>query len=343
MSANMSRRLSSFRDWTPWVVILTASLACASQAALRAWPEYEMSASDPGFRRQSPATIERIQRAAKREMGGHPKAAEHELLIAAANDRRFLSAWALANFYHRQGRDEEFWPWAARAIEMSHGDRTSLYALLLRRGTVLKVRELLPQELCLSFATYLISADRLDDAIAVLADLDTATGRVLAERLMAKGRFEDALSAWNQSQSPPLSPDQPSIENADFRRPPTGMGFDWRLGPGARHSAGRLVIAPGDERGEFASQYVLLSPNRRYRLRVEQDTLGTPDGLRWQLDDLAVRNNLLRDAAAIDGTGAQTFEFRTPPGARFARLALASQNSVRGTYAIRGVRLDFAD
>lgn len=340
----MLRKLTLFPDWAPWAVILAVSLACGTQAALRAWPEYELSASDPASRRQSPETLERIRRASALEMDGQPRAAEHELLIAAANDRRFLSAWALANFYHRQDDDKDFWHWAKRAVEMSHGDRTALYQLLLARRDAGEVRMLLPPALRPGFAIHLISAGRLEDAIAALADLDAQHAGVLAERLIANGRFEDALSVWNASRAEALRPDAPRIENAGFDRPPSSIGFDWRLGAGAVHSSGRLVVAAPGRAGEFASQYLVLAPGRRYRLRVEQESSGASVPLRWQIDDLAGRGNLLCDAPAVDAAASlQTFEFRTQPGTRFARLALAARDPVHGTYAVRRVRLDFAD
>lgn len=344
MSAKMLRKLALFPDWAPWAVILAVSLACGTQAALRAWPEYELSASDPAFRRQSPETLERIRRASVLEMDGQPRAAEHELLIAAANDRRFLTAWALANFYHRQDDDKDFWHWARRAVEMSHGDRTALYQLLLSRRPAREVRALLPPALRPGFAIHLISAGRLDDAVAALPDLDAHYAGILAERLIASGRLEDALSVWNASRAEALRPELPRIENAGFDRPPSGLGFDWRLGAGAVHSSGRLVIAAPTRAGEFASQYLVLAPGRRYRLRVEQEPAGASVSLRWQIDDLAGRRNLLCDAPNVDAAASlQTFEFRTWPETRFARLALAARDAVRGTYAVRRVWLDFAD
>lgn len=344
MSANMSRRFLSVKDWMLWAVLLAASLACGAQAALRAWPEYEAAAADPGFRRQSPETLERIRRAATLEMGGQWKAAEHELRLAAASDRRFLSAWALANFYHRQDREADFWPWAQRAVATSYGDRTSLYALLLARGDAPKIREMLPPDLRQGLATYLISTGRLTEALAALADLDAKTARILSERLIAEGRFEEALTVWNRSQPETLCPEKPGLVNAEFREPPSGLGFDWRLGAGARIAAGRLVVAGPSTGTEFASQYVLLAPDRRYRLRIEHEAPVAARGLRWQIDDPAGRSNLLRDAPGVDvSREAQTLEFAAPPGARFARLALAARGPVRGIYAVRAVRLEFAD
>jgi hypothetical protein len=336
MSATMMRRSLSGREWAPWAAVLAVSLACGAQAARLAWPEYEMSMSDPGFRRQAPETLERVRLASTLEMAGQPKAAEHELLIAAAGDRRFLSAWALANFYHRQNRDADFWPWARRAAAMSHGDRTALFALLLARGSASRVREILPPELHPAFGAFLISAGRLDEAIAALADLDAASSRVLAERLIAARRFADALAVWTRTQPP-------AEATSDFRHPPSGLGFDWRLGPQTSHAAGRLVIAGASPPGEFASRYLALEPSRRYRLTVEQEAASAAGALRWQIDDLA-GGNLLREAPLVDpAVQRQRFEFRTSSRTRFVRLALASSTSVRGVYAVRRVSVDLAD
>lgn len=343
MFAEMSQPFMSRWDWAAWSAVLAASAACGAQAALRAWPEYELASADPSYRLQTPETLERVRRASALEMEGQPKAAEHELLIAAAADRRYFSSWALANFYQRQGRGE-FWPWARRAIEMSHGDRTSLFALLLKMAPAHRVREELPAGLHAAFGTHLVSAGRLDDALGALHTLDEAVIPILAERLIAEGRFSDALTVWNASQVPRLDPARPGIVNSDFHRTPRGLGFDWRLGSGAAQMAGRLVVKGAPAPGEFASQYLVLLPDRRYRLTVEHEGSGASGKLRWQIDDVADRSNLLRDAPFVNASlDRQSFEFRTSPRTQFARLALTSTSPVPGTASIRRVSLDFAD
>jgi hypothetical protein len=327
--------------WAAWAVVLAVALACGAQASRLAWSEYELASADPGYRLQAPETLKRIERAGRLELDGHPKAAEHELLIAAANDRRYLSAWALANFYHRQRSPGQFWPWAERAIQMSHGDRGALYALLLDMGQARLIREKLPPDLLPSFGAFLVSDGKLDEAIEVLPAIDTASNLTLAERLISARRWDDALKVWNRSQSPPLDSASPLIVNGDFRRPPSGLGFDWRLGAGAVHSLRQIAVAGGP--GEFASQYMVLAPGRCYRLTIEQEAPSPLSGLRWQIDDVRTGRNLLSDAAPVNGAQRQAYEFRTPSGTRFARLALASSGEVRGLYVVRSVSLGLAD
>jgi tetratricopeptide (TPR) repeat protein len=62
------------------------------------------------------------------ELEGDFEVAEAALLRAAALDREFAPAWALANFYFRRGEQERFWPWAQHATQMTKSDS------LFRRG-----------------------------------------------------------------------------------------------------------------------------------------------------------------------------------------------------------------
>lgn len=325
----------------PWFAVIAISLSCGVQAARLAWAEYDLTEADPTRRLQAPETYSRIQRAAHLELDGHPRAAEHELLIAAANDRRFVPAWALANFYQRQRRPADFWPWAHRAARMSHGERSALFHLMLQMGPASHAAESLPASLQTEFATYLVSAGRLDDALKQVTANNAPLSLTLADRLISCRRFADALVVWNRSQTVKLDARHPTLVDPAFENEPAGLGFGWRLGAGAAHSAGRIDIAL--QPGEFLSQYVVLRPGQQYRLIVQQDPMASTKDLRWQMDDLSTSSNLLRDAPAVDPTRtSQTFEFQALPQTGFARLALASSGAARGVYGLRRVSLEFA-
>ncbi|MBM3812284.1 MAG: hypothetical protein FJW20_11705 [Acidimicrobiia bacterium] len=63
------------------------------------------------------------------EMEGRLTEAERCLLEAARRSRKYEARWALANFYFRRWRKEEFRRWAAEALEMAYADRTPLFDL----------------------------------------------------------------------------------------------------------------------------------------------------------------------------------------------------------------------
>ena len=60
-------------------------------------------------------TKARIALASEMEWRGNAKDSEAMLLEGERRDKQYAPAWALANFYFRQDRPEQFWHWARRA------------------------------------------------------------------------------------------------------------------------------------------------------------------------------------------------------------------------------------
>lgn len=75
------------------------------------------------------------------EKSGDISSAETALLTAVEQDRRFLPAWTLANFYFRRGRDRDFMEWSRRASVMQYDDARPLLRLLQSESTQRGVKQ----------------------------------------------------------------------------------------------------------------------------------------------------------------------------------------------------------
>jgi hypothetical protein len=313
-------------DRACWTVTLALSLAALAPAfaALSEWfPRRDRVQTSP-----VPAIV---ARAAELEVAGDPAAAERVLLDAARLDRRYATAWALANFYFRQNRRAELDRWLNRAIDMSYGDRAALFA----------------------FA----EEAQLPRARERLAAAEPHLAAQYCERLIAAARYSEALDTWMRSHGP-----KPLLVNAALDAAPTGTGFDWRLGASPGLSAGALTSPghPGQiearfsgdqpDTGEVVSQYLALRSGARYRLSFDYRTsdLAPPTGLRLVVESTADRSNALARAKEFEVSPSWTrisHEFiATSP---FARLTLAWKRELgaprlAGLLAIRNPSLELA-
>jgi|GEM_PF-6940978 len=313
-------------DRACWIGLLALSLAASPTAVGRFldWlPRRDRVQTSP-----VPALI---ARAAELEVAGDEAAAEATLLDAARLDRRYATAWALANFYARQNRRTELDRWLHRAIDMSYGDRAALFAFAEEAQ--------LPR-----------ARDRLAAAEPHLAAQH-------CERLIAAARYPEALETWTRSHG-----SKPLLVNADLAAAPTGTGFDWRLGAVPGLSAGALTSPghPGQiearfsgdqaDSGEILSQYLSLAPATRYRLSFDYRTsdLAPPTGLRWIVESTADRSNALARARELEVSPSWTrvsldFTASSP----FTRLALTWKRTLgaprlAGLLAIRNLSLEIA-
>ncbi len=162
------------------------------------------------------------------------------------------------------------------------------------------------------------------------------------DRLLGQQRWLSAYVAWVQSLSPAQRAHLDNVYNGDFRDPPSGRGFDWRLGyvPGAELRVVPRSDRPGqalevhflDQRVPFSgqvSELLALAPGH-YRLSglARLDDLRNERGLQWTVS-CAHDERLLGETARLRGSQpwrAFDTDFSVPAtgcGAQWLRLGLA--------------------
>jgi hypothetical protein len=209
----------------------------------------------------------------------------------------------------------------------------------------------------------------LNQALALRPQNDRQLGLALSERLLLAGRLDEALQLWNECGPQPVSHQKPGVVNSEFRWPPSGTGFDWRLS-NAEDARAAVIHVPGQEgqleirfsgnqerTGEAVTQWMALQSGRRHRLSFEWKAVeltGDP-GLRWGMETPTRQLNLLRDAPGLVPPGpAQpawthgALEFDVPVNLSFARCSLtwadlADGRRPEGTVAFRRIVLELAE
>ena len=310
------------------------------------------------------------------ELAGDLDRAQSCLLRAAAVDKTFLPRWTLINYYLRRRDPENFWPWAREASRTVYGDPRPLFRLCWRmtrepeviwRGLSLRPDTLGP------YLDFLLDEDRLEAAAPAARVLLEAGARGetpallrYCERLIEWSRLSEAVEIWNGLASRrwipygELAPQQGiSLANADFARPFSGRGFDWRPGEAKGIELQRLgseqALRVGfsglqPERCEILSQRLALEPGRGYRFRFEHRSAGLPDpsGLRWRLLDLRTGAELWSVPAGPPGAdwSERRLAFSMPPRAGPARLVLiyhreAGSTRIEGSFWLRRLALEF--
>jgi hypothetical protein len=234
------------------------------------------------------------------EVRGDSANAEKWLLAAAGVDHQFEPRWALANYYFRAEKPEQFWTWIRSALEVSYGDRTPAFDLCWRvsadAAEILKRAVPDRHEVTAAYLIYLSQTKRLEAVPAVArrlaayrheSDLPLFYG-VCDQLIDARNRA--AVEVWKLAgQSAPAG-----IFNGDFASPPLNHGFDWKWmeSPGVTHvnlsaPAGHRIALTGQQPESCAllRQMLFLQPDKRYRLRWEARTVGikTPSGLEWRV------------------------------------------------------------
>jgi tetratricopeptide (TPR) repeat protein len=227
--------------------------------------------------------------------------AEKYLLEAARIDKLFMPRWTLANYYVRVGDTDKFWPWARQALEMGYGDLSPLFQLCWR---VSPEPDILPRQHSVlgQYLTFLLVHDHIEAAGPVAERfLDQAnptdSGVVLnyCDHLIERRSITLALTIWNKLcirklvPFAPLDPDHGrALTNGDFQFVPLQQGFDWRTSQDPEISVTRAQSPPElrlhlsgkqPEHCELLSQFVPLSPGRKYTFRFEYKT--SISGLSW--------------------------------------------------------------
>ncbi len=176
----------------------------------------------------------RIALGLEEERSGDLASAERDLLAAADLDRQYLPAWTLTNFYFRHEDHDRFARWANRAGELCPGDLQPLLILCDRIAPGNATALLPPRKIFVrAYLDLLIAHSRWQDARAAARKLsgdgdpeDARRLAALTTRLIDARQFEEAIEVWHD-----LDPAGEPPVNGDFRRAPTGGGFDWRTPP----------------------------------------------------------------------------------------------------------------
>jgi tetratricopeptide (TPR) repeat protein len=311
-----------------------------------------------------------MARAVRGEIAGNPDAAERDYLAATQIDHRYKPAWALANFYLRQQRTEDFWRWARRCLEVVEPRRLEpasynpapvfdLAWQVTQTPAEIRRRLIPPRHFILvDYLEYLGERNRADAGAAVAVDL-TALGDPddnyhllnFCERLINMGKGAPAMQIWNAMidhatiHAEPLDPAHGQLlTNADLKRPFERVGFDWRMPP-AEGVLQNHFLDTGEVRFEFSGdqpegvltfyQSIPVVPDTTYRLTFRYRTPGMEhaNGLNWQLwDNVAQRAiPVTCQLTANPEWSAGEARFTTPKGVSVLRLGLVYQRATGST------------
>jgi tetratricopeptide (TPR) repeat protein len=248
------------------------------------------------------ASAPRIRLGLAAELRGDIAGAERWLLEAFSVDRQFETRWTLANFYFRQGRQNDFWTWMHSALEMSYGDRAAAFNLCWQQTTDAPtiLDRAIPDshDVIASYLAYVLQQQRktaIAGAASRLAE-NRRTGDLpllyaATDALLDTGEAPAAASLWQALGNP--RPD--GISHPDFAPPSTGHGFDWRIAEvsGVTHlnldtpAALRLRFSGQQpETCQLLGQVVAgLRAGVAYTLQWEARTQGvaSPTGLEWRI------------------------------------------------------------
>jgi len=174
--------------------------------------------------------------------------------------------------------------------------------------------------------------------------------RPLLWRLLRDGAAQEAQRAWRASLPPELRSSAPLLFNADLRRTPANLPFDWETPPlpGSAVAfdprAGAIVVDFYGGRTPFAHlRHVLALPPGPYVFagRESADNLQTPRGLRWTIACLDAPGALLGAGGLLAGDRTDapfSIAFETPAQgcpAQILTLALdariESETEISGT------------
>jgi hypothetical protein len=297
----------------------------------------------------------RIRLGLAAEIRGDIATAERWLLEAARLDRQYEPRWTLANFYFRNGREEEFWRWIRLALEVSYGDRRPAFELCRRmspdpqevlargippvegvvRAYLVDALQRRDKEAVFPVAMKLAAFRRPDDQAMLLGACDF---------LIDAGEIDRAGFLWTGMGYPPPQ----GITHPDFETPRSGSGFDWRLIRGTGVSFAPIDGAPGIRvrlSGEQPQSCLLLRQiltgfNRRARYRLEWQSrtsgLRAPAGVRWKLGSDSV------PVAPSEDWSQGAAEVSLPPNAAWLELVYErplGETRAEGSLDLRQVRL----
>src|SRR5271165_1789978 len=236
------------------------------------------------------------------ESQGYKAAAESYYVRAVQLSRCFRSKYALAAFYAREDRRDDFWRVAAAAANIDQADVAPIVSLARDAGANPdEIPSLLHLETEHALASYLqiaLSQNRPKPLAEVALRLPATPARQSAlleacDRLIEAGDAEPAVAVWNHvGVFPRLDPaGGRSLTNTAFAFSAV-RGFNWRAselaGVQTRAAPAGLRIELSGEQPEHAlllEQIVPVLAQSKYRFSVRSDApeLSTQAGITWQI------------------------------------------------------------
>ena len=295
--------------------------------------------------------------------------AERYLVGATRLDHDLIPIWTLTNFYFRRGDAARFFPASREVLAFSRDDLTPVFrmAWALTPDANRMLTEGMPDapRPLTAYLNWLVSADFLDAAEPVAVHLLSRFARegspallTYCDRLIAAGRWERAAELWNEMDARELIAAGPvsarAILNSSFRLGSLNRGFDWRLTPvdGIKvnpESPSLWIRFSGRQadRGEIASQTLLLDKGVPYRLRSRFQFSGIDAalGLYWAIPDPRDGRGIRRstDLSAANGNLEWRFtinESGSDAGMAPVRLVLLYERPPAGPRGNGWVRID---
>jgi len=338
------------------------------EAALRCMPqqaEYHFRLSVLTADTDPARSIEALQRAVKAnpsdarswislglrcEEQGNLKDAERYLLRAAAEDRRYLPRWTLANYYFRRTDMVEFQVWAKAAAEMVLVDASGLFRLcgrVVEDGKLIDRLEIRRPMVRASYLSYLLNEGRLDVVMPAVRkvieggrDADVPLLMAVCDRLIERASAAEALEIWNRladARRIPFGTLDPKsgrvLTDGRFAATSTSNSFAWRMpavegvSASAEDNGGglRLTFSGSEpEDCQLLEQIVPLREDTGYELgfKYRASGIAAAAGLEWRVTELdrgAVLGQVRLSSEDEQWTG---IRFRTPAQCRLGRLAL---------------------
>jgi tetratricopeptide (TPR) repeat protein len=246
---------------------------------------------------------------------GDAQAAERYYLRAAQIDKMFRPRWTLTNFYFRQQRPSEFFPWARATLEITPYQAEPVFAQMwLMKPDPAKLSGVIPDRpsILVQYALYLAKENQFDAIPPVMQRLtgavDARNARAygrddligpMEDRMIVAGHAGAALQLWTtlcKAQWLPYTPPNGAdpLTNSDFRNSFFGHGFDWAVvnqngvsfTQNPEEGSVRFTFS-GDEpeRAPLLRQFIPLQPGQSYRLHwaAEGDGVSAPSGLHWHI------------------------------------------------------------
>jgi hypothetical protein len=311
-----------------------------------------------------------IERALRAEIHGRVAEAERDYLMAERIDHMYKPAWALANFYLRQGHREKFWLYARRCLEVVEPRRLEpasynpapVFDLAWRVShDPAEIRQqLIPPRhfIVADYLEYLRAHNQLDAGADLALELaafgdpgDNFNLLNFCEQLINTPKCQPAVRLWNTMidrgtvRSERLAPEQgASLSNPDLKRPFARVGFDWRLPPAEgvlrshfTDSRELRVEFSGDqpESALILYQSIPVVAGCAYRLtfRYRTPDMDHVEGLLWQIWDYAGQRSISvagKMEAHPEWTPGEA-RFTIPKDVSIVRLGLAYQRPAGST------------